>query len=144
MRPRILEWRSRLLAWADTVDGKPFVWGETDCGSLARAALAECFGVDVAPSLPQWSTAKQAAAVLKKRTVIDILTALGAEQRPIAFARTGDIIIMTEADEVGGVALGVWLDAAVLLSSRTGVHTVAHPILPLDAVACSLWEVSDG
>lgn len=56
-------WRSALLAWAKEVRGRPYVWGQTDCGALVRTALHLQFGVDVFAGLAQWATARQAAHV---------------------------------------------------------------------------------
>lgn len=142
---RVLDWRSRLIEWGVQQIGKPFKWGQTDCAMLVRRALEECFGRDLVPHVPQWSDRRRAQRTLKKYgSWRSMLLSLGAEERPINFARTGDVIWMDEPTEpVGGEAYGVWLDAACLVSSDEGVYLVSSRDMPQTAVALSLWEVPD-
>ena len=144
MTPRVLHWRSALLAWAEGLDGQPFAWGLTDCATLARKALEVCFGMDLVPECPSWNKPHEALRVIRDfGRPSQILTRLGAAPRPLTFVRAGDIIVMPEQQEpIGREALGVWLDGAVLLSDRErGAHIVARPIMPNDATAYSIWEV---
>ena len=57
------DWCSALLGWAKEIRGRPYVWGDTDCGALVRTALHLQCGVDVFAGLPGWVTARQAAHV---------------------------------------------------------------------------------
>ena len=143
MQPRVRNWRTRLIAWSTAQVGRPFVWGETDCAALVRAALTECFDRDVVPEVPSWHSKKEALRVLRAHDPVKTLEALGATRTTIGFARGGDIVSMrAEADEVGGVALGVWVDGFCLVPSvKHGVTRVNAISMPRDAVVLSLWEV---
>lgn len=145
MRGRVRDWRTRLLAWAATQVGRPFRWGETDCATLARAALAECFGEDVAPNVPRWHTKKGAAAALREHDPIHVLESLGAAKMTVGFARAGDIVqLIAEEDTLGGVALGVWIDGSCLITSRkAGVQIIPAAAMPRDSVVYSLWEIQE-
>src|SRR3970040_964587 len=96
---RRLDWRSRLHAWGTAQVGKPFVWGETDCGSLSRKALEMMFGVDIMPVLPVYNSWSE--AVVAKHQVArfgSFLTKLGALEGEPAFMRAGDIVVAPEPD----------------------------------------------
>lgn len=57
-------WRPLLLAWAERVRGLPYVWGQTDCFSLAREAIAVQFGEqEPFPDLPHWSSLREGLRV---------------------------------------------------------------------------------
>ena len=142
---RVLNWRTRLIEWGLAQVGKKFKWGVTDCATLARRSLQECFGTDVAPSVPTYATRRRAARALKKHgSPKSILLRLGAEERPITFARAGDIILLPDEQEViGGEAYGVWLDGACLLSGPDGVRLIPARDMPPESVAFSLWEIAD-
>lgn len=143
---RIRSWRSALVAWAESLRGQSFEWGRTDCASLVRHAFTICFGQDVVPEIPRWTTATAAARVLAEYPIEDVLRELEAEVLPLSFARGGDIIVLPEPEEeVGRVLLMVCIDASSFLSvSRDdGVQIVGLEQIT-DPGACrvySLWEV---
>jgi hypothetical protein len=137
------DWRTRLGAWATTQVGKQFVWGQTDCASLAREALCQMFGRDLIPVAVDYSTAYGATRALAQFGDIgSYLEELGAERTTPAFLRAGDIVLMDEPTEaVGGVALMICLDSRRCL--MTGPNGVSETLLANDAAAAvySLWEV---
>ena len=147
MRTRLLDWRSRLVAWGLALQGQTFVWGKTDCATLGREALQVCFGEDVVPHIGKpWTTMRQAAKRLQKFPYREQLEALGAEQNPLAFMRAGDIVIGVEPTErLDQLSVMVCLDASQLLASSTvdGVRILDRRAIPDGAVAYSLWEVPD-
>ena len=133
-----------MIEWAAVQVDRPFAWGETDCASLARAALKQCFGEDVAPEVPEWHSKREAARVLRAHPPLQILEALGAERTAIGFARAGDIISLPVTEDlIGDIALGVWTDSACLISSqRAGVELLRAGDVPPESVAYSLWEIA--
>ncbi len=72
-------WRRELTAWATDIRGKPYVWGTTDCSTLAREALRLQFGADVFPTILQWSSLREALCVLKTIEVEGGLSVLFAK-----------------------------------------------------------------
>lgn len=133
------------MVWAAGEVGRPFRWGTTDCSSLARRALEQCFGVDVV-TLKTWTTPRRAAAVLRQvgSPSAFLCERLKAFPKPLAFGQAGDIVVVPNADEpLGKETLGVLLDGGfVLFSSRTApTYMVKHPVLHADATVYSVWEV---
>jgi hypothetical protein len=136
------DWSSRLQKWAAAQQGKPFVWGSTDCAALARAALIEMFGEEISVHLPYWDNVRGAALILQARgSVGSILEELGAERTSVPFMRVGDLIVSAEPEEdVGHESVMVCIEGQkCLASTREGVTwSGAAP----DSVVYSLWEVT--
>lgn len=142
---RVRDWRTKLLAWALTCSRLPFAWGETDCGTLARTALGILFGRDVVPDIRPWRSARGAALAWRRHPPDRVFQELGAEVMPLAFARSGDVIVCAELGEAaGGHVLVVCVDGTIgLTSGDTGVMLIAVGDLPAEARAYSLWEIAD-
>lgn len=135
------DWSSKLQAWATAQLGKSFVWGETDCCALARAALIEMFGPFIAVHLPQWNSIRGAGLILQIRgSVGAVLEELGAERTSVPFMRAGDIVISAEPrEEIGSRAVMVCINGQQCLAgTREGVSMM---IPPPDSIVYSLWEV---
>lgn len=145
MPARVRDWRTRLMEWGLAQRGRAFQWGETDCATLARFSLMLCFGYDVTERIPRWYSAREAARVLEEYSIEAELLRLGAEVQPKSFARGGDIILMGESAELGGVAMGVVLDGSTVLAagSEEGVQFVSLSSLPDEAKVYSLWEAKE-
>lgn len=116
-----------LAVWADTVLGRPFTWGTTDCASLVHRALVVMYGRGVASRLPKRWSSKAAGLRLAKATTAEVcLEVLGALEVPAVFARTGDIMV-TPAAEGHPAGMGVVVAAALVTSTPAGgVH--AYPV----------------
>lgn len=144
MLSRQRDWRAQLHRWARQQLGAPFVWGETDCASLARQALTVMFGEDLLPELPRWSTAREAVAVLAQHGAgVGLLVALGAQEVSLSFIRAGDIVVTEEVEEtVGHAAYMVCLDRLQCITSTTDGVGVLNAEPPCRVF--SLWEVQRG
>jgi len=135
-------WRGDLVAWAADVRYQPYVWGETDCVALIRAALKVQFGVDLFPTISQWTSAKTAlrvwARVLKDGGFEAMFTALGAkrlEPRLRGCWPMGTILAATE--DVGGLpAFGVVVEPITVQSDQE--HGVVWAFPQADEVE-SAW-----
>lgn len=115
---RVAAWRSQLMTWAGAQCGRPYVWGETDCASLVRAATRQMYGVDVFAGLvPEWRSQRE--AVRARRQVGGIGGALalaGAVPRVLAFVQAGDVWVrQTRAGAWHRGALGVALGGQQVL-----------------------------
>lgn len=93
MRRRVPNWDVALLQWAASVIGRPYRWGETDCGTLVREAHRLMYGEDLVPQVKPYRTKRQA---LNRHTstggVRSLLLELGAHDVPIALAQSGDVL----------------------------------------------------
>lgn len=143
-QPRVPDWRTRLTRWARKQDGRPFIWGATDCASLARQALEQMFGRDVIPEVPRyssWEEAVRVAAALHSRGGMEsVLRRLGGENVPREFLRGGDFIVRPEAEEdAGGQSILVCIDSPLCLVS-TREYGVQWGV-PTSGTVWSLWEV---
>lgn len=90
---RGLNWSDDLVRWARDEIGKPYVWGETDCGSLLRRGLAIVYGQEIGevPAYDSLSSAYRVSEAIGGLRAV--LHRLGAEPIGLKFATTGDVIL---------------------------------------------------
>lgn len=141
--PRHAQWRTRLLAWANGVRHQPYVWGKTDCASLARAALDEMFCRSVTAHIPGWTSKRTALRALAAFGGIDaVLRGLGAELVTLPFARAGDVIVTPTDDAAEPIGVLMYVDPWCVSSTpETGVQWVARGDLAPESRVYTLWEV---
>jgi len=139
----VMDWRSNLFRWAMTQNGRPFAWGDTDCASLTRKALAICFGRELFPDAPRWNTRRGAVLAWKETGGLEpALVQLGAKKTDLNFVRAGDVVCFDEAEErIGHTAVGIWIGNRCLMSTVEGVALAPLQSLPTDSRVYSLWEV---
>ena len=129
-------WDVRLYRWADQVVGRPFVWGDTDCGCLIRDAHVAMYGTDVFG----WPTYRSKAGAMKARKKVGgILTALQRACTAVGrrFAQDGDIIVITHKGEHGmGIVVGT---NAVGTYPGEPVSLVPLSVVPDDA---TFWRLA--
>jgi len=125
---RARNWDAALLAWADTVLGAPYVWGRTDCVSLATTAITVMYPALAGdPRLVLWPTkfAALRARVTQPTLLPDRLAALGAAPVPLGFLQAGDLLVPPAAAAEEEPAVLVSLGATVLSTHPdTGVGRV--------------------
>lgn len=94
---RVINWDGKLALWAYAQNGKPFSWGNTDCGTMIREAAQVMYGKNLWPEVPQYHTAQSAAFVLRKRGLPERhLRARGAMEIARGFWTDGDVVISRE------------------------------------------------
>lgn len=132
---RVRNWDVRLFHWADSVVGRAFEWGTTDCASLVRAGHVAMYGKDVF-GWPTYSSKLDATKAKKKvggipKALRKVCTEIGRR-----FARTGDIVVITHKRQYGmGVVVGT---NVVGTYPSELVHLVPLSIVPDDA---TFWRV---
>lgn len=118
---RPVGWPKALREYAAVMDGAPFEWGVSDCGTLVRQAASIVLGAD--PWKASYSSEKGARRALKGLAGPDgALEAAGAVRVPLAFAQQGDVLVNPDPDghdaEVGIIVGGGVLSAA----TETGAY----------------------
>lgn len=104
---RVPNWDTLLFEWAESQMGKPYVWGDTDCASLVRAACRVIFGVDALSHIKPWTTR---AAALKRHSatggVYGALMSADWTEVPLPFAQQGDVLTWSQP-ALGGAGVVV-------------------------------------
>ena len=102
---RTRNWDTRLVTWAERVRGQPFVWGETDCGSLVKQA----YKIITGKRCP-WPYYKGKTAAMRAMTKVGgIPAALEKVAKPVGrgFAQSGDVVLVKVDDGYGmGIVVG--------------------------------------
>ena len=106
----------RLLEFMHAEMGRPYLWGDTDCGSLVRRATAVVYGADLFDDVPAW-TDRDGAEQAQQATggVRALMLAMGARMLPLAYAQTGDVVVGPTED--GFPFAGVVIDRRVFTAS---------------------------
>ncbi|MFN3474092.1 MAG: DUF6950 family protein [Blastomonas sp.] len=113
---RLSTWEANLAAYIAKHNGQPFVYGERDCCLWAAGAAAAQTGVDNAAVFRgKYTTELGAAKALRKYGAGSIEATFDSfyPERPIAFARRGDLVF-------NGEAVGVCVGATALFLSDDG------------------------
>lgn len=123
-----------LHAWAAEQVGQPYVWGETDCASLARTACRLAYGAEVWPGIA-YTTAVQAVRYRQAQgDVAAHLERAGAGMISPGFAHCGDILVRPDG------ACGVCLREVVLTSHPdTGVRL--DPMAAWSELTATCWRL---
>lgn len=141
-RDRLRDWELRLVDWANVVRGKSYVWGKTDCGSLARQVLETMFGVDpTAAWLPPWEDSRSA---LRSLAYVDglsgVFTMLGGEPQPITRMQNGALIV--EDEDSDAFALSVYVYPTVIRTHpNTGVVWTKPNTVDPAGTCYNLWRI---
>lgn len=122
---RVPNWDTLLFEWAMEQRGKPYVWGETDCGSLVRSAVGIISGEPAFAHVWPYRTRAQAGRRLSETGGVSaVLLAAGWVAVPLTMAQQGDVLIMDTED---GPACGV-IVARLLLTSDLAAGVQLLPV----------------
>ena len=133
-------WDVALLQWAVQQGGRPYAWGETDCVTLALAAVGVLYPAP--PPLPRFPSKLAALRALAEAPdlIPATLAAAGAVPLALGFAGAGDLLVPpSDLDEA---AVLVCLGGSALVSDPgLGVSRVPTLALPADTIA---WRLPHG
>lgn len=123
----------KLIEWVNTQLGKPYIWGETDCGSLVRKGLNIIYGKDKFNDIPSWDTEEICRKIWDDLGGADkAFLDFGAKKIKGTFAQTGDVAVL----EVGKLLTAAMVIGGKLLFSSTdkGIETrdITPSLLRLD------------
>jgi hypothetical protein len=136
-------WEFRLVAYANSQVGRPFVWGETDCYSLVREALECVYDADLLPHIIYTSKAKATTAARAFPQPGAALSDFGAVRVPLPNAQSGDVLLMPGDDGLGLPRFAVVVDGRgrVLTSDPgAGAEVLRASNIPPDSTAWR-WDV---
>lgn len=113
-----------LTMWVQSLVGKPFVWGETDCCTIVAGALLRLHGVDY--RLPVYRSRDDAKRIVATMGGLrEQLVRLGAVEVPVNFERTGDIVVLAPVGEEFTDGAGLVVGSQVITTSESdGVRVV--------------------
>lgn len=99
----------KLIEWVNTQLGKPYIWGETDCGSLVRKGLNIVFGTDRFINTPAWDSEVVCRKIWDDLGGVDkAFLGFGARKTKGTFAQTGDVAVLE---------IGKLITASMVISS---------------------------
>lgn len=129
-----------LRAWAVTLLGADYVWGQSDCLSLVTAGLQQLYPVPL--PLPTYPSKRAAlrALVDTPSLITDTLRALGATPYVLPFAQTGDVLV-PPVDLLEPTVLLCLGGMSLTASPALGVHLAPTLALP---PATRAWRLAHG
>jgi hypothetical protein len=142
---RVRNWDTRLGKELRALLGRPFEWGETDCGTLCRVALDAIYGPGAADRLlgATWNGPREALeAVARLGGQHGVLHGLGAYRVHPSYASAGDFVTGPGTDEEGLPPL-MWITGGRCVRVRREDGVVALPLRSLGADA-EIWRLPGG
>ena len=125
---RLPDWRSRLVAYVETVRIRPFAYGSHDCALFSAGAVQAMTGVDLAEDYRGRYTSLKEGLKLAGGTHLAVLQS-SFEVIPTAFAGVGDIALI---GEVGFPAMGIFDGEHILVLREEGLG-----LMPRAAATCA-------
>lgn len=96
---RIQNVQQHVINYAESIVGKPFVWGETDCANIIRNVLKIMYAYDVCKGIKKYKTEYAAKRrVVETGGTVSVLKRLGAYEIQRNFCQTGDFIVSPNSD----------------------------------------------
>lgn len=137
---RPANWHHRLMQYAAAQQGQPFVWGQTDCGSLVRGALPALYAEDPLAGWPGYHTVRAAQRIRAQcGGVAAVLRQLGATPIAPGFATAGDVACCPAAGPADPERAVLALDGGWLVTDPAeGVRVVARIAWPAETVILRL------
>lgn len=89
-------WDVYASQYINAILGEPFVYGETDCVTIARRVLEATYGEDLTPFALTYKTTRGARSALKRHSIEQTLRDLGAQE--VRRPRRYDFAIVHDVD----------------------------------------------
>lgn len=120
----------KLVEFADSVVGQPFVWGDTDCIAMGCGAVAAMTGDISVFQYCGWEDKAEALAASQQMSVADVLTDMGFRRIDIRHAGACDIVTG-------------WLESNMMPYCYVGVGSLLLSSTPADGVFLSRRHILD-
>jgi hypothetical protein len=137
--PRQPHWERRLVEWMEAQVGQPYVWGETDCVSLACRAIEVMTAIPLAK--PAYTTALQGVGALRRAqsehgSVGGWFVAQGLVQiDSVRLAHGGDLVVVEPLEARDLPTVAVIVATSVLLPDPVAGVVTTVPLATLAARA---------
>ncbi len=98
---RLPDWRARLDDYLDSIEGRPFAWGELDCALFAADAVQAITGVDLAADFRgKYSDQAGAEAAVKSAGFEDYASLVASMLPAVEIGRhmIGDVAVVESAE----------------------------------------------
>lgn len=107
-----------LTGFASGIQGAPFKWGSTDCGSLVRRGLTACYGRDILRGAGSWNSLRALRKFVKDTGgPAKLLKSKGFTKVRAAYAQCGDVVILPGEDADDVPQTGILLHRRKMLTS---------------------------
>ena len=133
-KPRNIDWAEELFGLITQRANTPFTWGSNDCVSFANEAVKRMTGVDFMSSFPPYTTALEAARLVKKLGGLEAIVDLCLVPTPVLMAQRGDVVLIPMQDG-GEPALAIAVGTHAWGPGDTGL--IPRPI----ELATKAWKV---
>lgn len=124
---RILNWRPALITLARELNGQAYVWGSTDCASVALRAYASMYHQSPFNGIGKMSTKRTIMRKLSQvGNIIDWLETRGFYRVDKMFAQCGDLAIeCEEGRDIPSISIILGSNALVI-DEEDGVSIVSR------------------
>jgi len=124
MMPRTENYGVVLTQYAESIRDKPFKWGETDCGTIAREVLRIVYGLE--PKISTYKSQRKAIKTYEAEigSYLTYFNSLGFEPVAPMLANNGSVIVVEDKID----RFGVIVSGHILTSEIDGKVTM----YPLD------------
>ena len=120
---KVYNYDYKLIEWVNTQLRKPYIWGETDCGSLVRKGLNIIYGKDKFNDMQSWDTEEICRKIWNDLGGVDkAFLDFGAKKIKGTFAQTGDVAVL-EVGKLLTVSIAIGTGKLLFSSTDKGVET---------------------
>ncbi len=123
----------KLIEWVNTQLGKPYIWGETDCGTLVRKGLNIVYKKDCFHDTASWSSETECRKIWDDLGGVDkAFLDFGAKKIKGTYAQTGDVAVL-EIGKLLTASMVIGSGKLLFSSIDKGVETrVLYSLLRFD------------
>lgn len=116
---KVENWQNKLIAWAVSQEGRPFISGETDCASLCKHGLEVIYGEDIVKL--KWSTSEEALRTyVRVKDIYQYIVSQGWVEVERNYIQAGDLVILKTLP-VNTFSLVVVGEKIILVDPKEGV-----------------------
>ena len=128
---RVANWQVNAAEEISPLVGTPFIWGETDCASLARKMLVRMYGEDpFTGKVGNYSTKMGAVKAFKKAGSFDeLIGSIGGKRIKKNSVRDGDVAVVQD-DSEGFQSLLIYVGSRWIVASSENNRVESHKNLP--------------